>query len=379
MSSPFGQQPPLDSGQGFAPDLLVPEDPSALVTTEELPSPSQPGAASTYDTSIEQLVNAAMETSPTDIGKPGAISKPSATVINAVAQDPGAVVPTMTTPPVYIQCPHPHDVLMPVSGYQLWAGNCRYMNAINARKGAFSTGDRSEQARIALEVVHHIQEQRPAGRFLTAIEVPVAANPNANVPANGSIVSTTMWQVMQETDVLLQLGKHLRETKKEKKRRKKHNRRRKKKKRKYEEEVEESLSSISNLGALESLYYVPAYYPTPDNDSLSLEESSSSSESSSEEEPPPPPPPPPKTKKPRAPPKPRPAPKPKPAPKPAPASSKPVNFHYKPKPMKSQQAALKNEGEMTLPKGVTVRPSGKWVRNSLRIGVFLDDGFLLRF
>lgn len=42
-----------------------------------------------------------------------------------------------------------------------------------------------------------------------------------------------------------------------------------------------------------------------------------------------------------------------------------VNFQYKPKSLKSHQAMFEQEGLDCLPKGVTVRPSGKWVRRPL--------------
>lgn len=281
----------------------------------------------------------------------------SAMTANAVAQQPSV---TTAAPPIYVQCPHPHDVLMPLNGYQLWAGNCRYMKAINQRKEAFSKADLEGQARIAQDVLRYIQrEQHPAGRFLIAIDVPIPAQNNPKKKGRGGIISATVWQTLQEPAILYQLGKHLRETRMEKKRRKKHKRNEKKKKKKRKQEVQEETIPISKLDdALQSLYYVPnSYGPTPNAQSLSSpEESSSSSESSSEEEEEPTSPPPqPKPKKPRSPPKPKAV-----APEPAPVAPKqPIHNKPKPKPQKLQPPA---PAPRAIPKGVTARPSGKWVR-----------------
>lgn len=299
----------------------------------------------------------------------------------APAPAPAAIAPP-PPPSNIIECPCPPDVLMPVEGYQLWSGNARYLHLVATRQPEFlQVAGRSEQARIALEILHAIQLD--GGRFLTAVDIPPTEN--ALPTNNSSIVRTTVWELMKETEVLGQLGKALRTTegearkqeKKEKKQRRKEKKRKRKERRRARrreralvvEASDEEQVSPSTLGALQSLYYVPSYYPVAEDhskNSLECESDSilTSSSSSSEEEP---------TALPVA--KRRVVRKSKAGVAPSPvaraAAKKPeaasaeknkeISFHYKPKPMKSQQAALDNEGECNLPKGVTVRPSGKWV------------------
>jgi hypothetical protein len=82
-----------------------------------------------------------------------------------------------------IVCPRPTDVLMPKEGYYLWAGNCRYGMAVDVHKQeCLASPGRSEQARIALEIVHAVQKE--GGRFSTAVEVPVS---DTDIPNNTSM------------------------------------------------------------------------------------------------------------------------------------------------------------------------------------------------
>lgn len=296
-------------------------------------------------------------------------------------------LPTAAPPPPRsaIEYPRPLDVLMPVEGYQLWSGNARYLTLVASRQAEFLTANRSEQARVALEIVHTIQHE--GGRFLISVDVPATETQTAN----SSIVRVTAWDLMKETDVLMQLGNALRTSeeeerkrlkkeekrrRKEKKRRRKERRRARRRDRELAAASDEGEVSPSTMGPLQSLYYVPSYYPVADDrskDSLKYESDSGSSSSTYGEGLPPP-----VSKKlrvvrkstkshPLAP---------APDKKPAFAASFPIgappdlstelrkdiSFHYKPKSMKSQQAAFDKEGETNLPKGVTVRPSGKWVR-----------------
>jgi hypothetical protein len=295
-----------------------------------------------------------------------------------------------------VDYPRSNDVLLPAEGYQLWPGNAHYLTLIDSAHSAFlQATSRSEQAQLASNILKDVQ--REGGRFLTAIEVPMAEN--SALAAQRSIVRTTAWVLMQDTDVLAQLGQDLRmstdwdeakrQERKAKKRRRKEGKRRRKERRRERRRMRALASqppapepvSPSAMGALQSLYYVPSYYPLTENrNKTGLEcesESLSSSSSSSSNDEPMVAQPPPKKKRitvrktmiPRPPVL---LPVVLPAGEATPEEGKtsdppslpggPINFHYKPKPNKSLKAAVYNEGELTLPKGVTVRPSGKWVR-----------------
>ena len=117
--------------------------------------------------------------------------------------------PNLTTNQPLIDCPHPIDVLLPVGGYQLWAGNRRYRMLVELRRPEFrAAASQQEQARIALDIVRTIQKE--GGRFLAAIETPANSSNNATTASPG-IVRTTVWRVLLETDVLTQLGAALRD------------------------------------------------------------------------------------------------------------------------------------------------------------------------
>jgi hypothetical protein len=298
-----------------------------------------------------------------------------------------------------VDYPRQNDVLLPAEGYQLWPGNAHYLTLIDAAHSAFvQAKSRSEQAQLASNILKDVHWE--GGRFLTAIEVPMAEN--SALAAQRSIVRTTAWVLMPDTDVLAQLGQALlmstdvdeaiRHERKAKKRRRKERKRRRKERRRERRRMRALASqppatdpvSPSAMGALQSLYYVPSYYPLSDNrNKTGLEcesESLSSSSSSSDDDEPMVAQPPPKKKRitvrktviPRpivVPPPPTvlPAGEAKATPEEGKTDQPslpggPINFHYKPKPNKSLKAAVYNEGELSLPKGVTVRPSGKWVR-----------------
>jgi hypothetical protein len=315
----------------------------------------------------------------------------------AESTNPATGIPAHHNSEQTVDYPRQNDVLLPAEGYQLWPGNAHYLTLIDAAHSAFvQATSRSEQAQLASNILKDVH--REGGRFLTAIEVPVAEN--SALAAQRSIVRTTAWVLMPDTDVLAQLGQALhmstdvdeakRHERKAKKRRRKERKRRRKERRRERRRMRALASqppptepvSPSAMGALQSLYYVPSYYPLSDNRNKTgleceSESLSSSSSSSSDEEPMVVPPPKKKRITVRKTVIPRPPvllPVVLPAvgePKAPPEEGKtdqpalpggPINFHYKPKPNKSLKAAVYNEGELTLPKGVTVRPSGKWVR-----------------
>lgn len=313
-----------------------------------------------------------------------------------------------------LEYPRPNDILMPVGGYQLWSGNAHYQELIETHRPEFllllkevddrDNGNNNERKQSIVRKIFQTIDKVQSGRFLMAVPVAAETLPLSGTGTSGSggkIVRTMVWNVMKEEDVLAQVEQSLttrseeearRHAKLERKRRRKEKRRkrreRRRQRRRDRKTVEASWErpiSPSAMGALQSLYYVPPHYPLKDGkkrsglecDSESLSSSSSSSSSSDEETIVRPA----KKKKKVA----RKASK---LPTLAPASTslvleqkessteptsakKEVNFHYKPKTKKSLQAVIDTEGEATLPKGVTVRPSGKWVRFILSTFFFL--------
>lgn len=260
-----------------------------------------------------------------------------------------------------IECPYPIDVLMPVSGYQLWNGNRRYRMLVEHHLPAFqaSASNTQEQAKIALDIVHTIQ--REGGRFLQAIDTPVE-------DSNGKgILCTTVWKILPETDILVALGDILRDERGQARKRRRHQRKERRRERREArralmEQQQQSkvegeapmVGGVAGCSALRSLFYVP----TMDcEDYTSTSSSSTASDGNVIKGPP-------AKKKARQSPV-----------KKANSNKKyddtdtnekqksaNVNFHYKPKPTKSKEAYMEQEGDSELPKGVTIRPSGKWVR-----------------
>jgi hypothetical protein len=393
---------------------------------------------------------------------PVASGKPSFFIQNAVALDPtiianAAVAAANIWNPTYVPRPHFNDVIFPVEDYPMWIGNIKYRNEIIKRQFQFyNSVDRAEQAKLALEIVHSIQEQRPPGRFVLALKLrPPPTNtatttnliqvpenqkfPNKPVPGGfPPYLENTIFQVMNETDVLIQLGKQLRRVECHRVKRfiakqKKHPTKRtnttctnipKREKHQYvdyffdtdeEDEYEENnqeeedpLDSvptkkvpIESLGPLQVLYYVPQNqqlpqknkiqnYPTTGkhhDDAVSLQSSSSSSPLVKK-----------RTKHTASKTMARRFTTNEPLSKkirtgkavmeytakhldivvPPPPSSSPfgmnntasmseeTNNKTKEKPTKATSLMVlsQNEGTNILPKGVTVRPSGKWVRTS---------------
>jgi hypothetical protein len=383
-----------------------------------------------------------------------ASSKPSFFIQNAVALDPtivtnAAMAAANIWNPTYVLRPHFNDVIFPVEDYPMWIGNIKFRNEVIKRQLQFyNSVDRAEQAKLALEIVHSIQEQRPPGRFVLALpwRPPSAVivegaqmqrdnnNNNHKKPGPGGLppyLENTIFQVMNETDVLIQLGKHLRRIEchrvkrfiKKKKKRTPKNNNPEILKHKYadffldsddEEEEEEKEENdqeeadavptkkipIESLGPLQVLYYVPQHHQQqrqnkyqnsttgkhyPD-DAVSMQSSNASSSSPSQ------------LRKKRN----------KQAASRRFATNEPLSkkFRTEPKPQtgatveESTQSLVvvvpppltgqfeegkndtnkakekppkatslmvlsQNEGTNILPKGVTVRPSGKWVRTKL--------------
>ena len=230
---------------------------------------------------------------------------------------------------------------------------------------------------------------------MQAVESP--ASPNETVKG---IIRTTVWKILPETDVLVHLGEALRDergqARKRHRQQRKERRRERRRLRRAARAAESAFVGNSTaaveinhtgntwdagaMGALKSLYYVPAattatitagsqYRPVTsmpcrgrDDDTLS---STSTSSSDGESLPLTPPPKKSKTTGTR---------RVKKGPPDAAAvltttgtiahvqkKEPKVNFHYKAKPSRSSKAVMEQEGETELPKGVTVRPSGKWV------------------
>lgn len=327
----------------------------------------------------------------------------------------------------WIDCPMANDVLMPMEGYRMWTGNVFFMSLIRKKRSAFLQASTKDQAAILVDLVQAVQQTR-RGRFLTAIQKPLTPQHLSQrnfLPAGlerGDLHSVTVWKVMDETDVLIQVAKLLRakaiaeENGVDKARRKEERKRRRKERRALRKQRALDLASTSILSAhasvpgteedqirkqipasymdiLQGLYYVPSYYPLGDAQSLrdnhdgELYSSSDTSTSSDDDSdaglkitkkrrksaeklgPDTP-----KTKS---------GPN---TPKTivctenendqkvdvvtdfssesvSPALTGTISFHYKPKSMKSHQALIEEAGRFVeLPKGVTVRPSGKWVR-----------------
>ena len=259
----------------------------------------------------------------------------------------------------------------------------------------------TDQARLALEIVRTIQ--REGGRFLQAIESP--ASPNESV--NG-IVRTTVWKILPETDVLVNLGESLRDehghARKRRRQERKERRRERRRLRRAARTAEiattakinntDDIPEAATMDALKGLYYIPGaatgtsiagsqYRPVTsithggrDDDTLSSTSTSSSDIESLPLSPP-------HSKKTKA----TGARRVTKGPPGAVAHANTtdnlvrlqkkepkLNFHYKAKPSRSSKAAMEKEGESELPKGVTVRPSGKWVgldSLSSRLLVFL--------
>jgi hypothetical protein len=305
-----------------------------------------------------------------------------------------------------IECPRPNDVLMPMEGYRMWSGNVFLKSLIRKKRLAFLQTSTKEQAVTLIDIVQDIQQKR-LGRFLMAIQKPLSPLQLSDenlLPAGldrSDLLSVTVWQVMDETDVLMQVAKLLRAKavdegddvdkrlrKKERKRRRRERRALRKQRASgasaanstaqssapgTEEDLFHKQIPPAYMDILQGLYYVPSYYPlgdsrslrdNEDSDSYSSSEISTSSEDGTAAGP--------RVAKKRG----------KNVdlsgagssknkisndhdlkPSPIKDLSEPVSFHYKPKPVKSLQAVMEEEGSHAdLPKGVTIRPSGKWVR-----------------
>ena len=301
-----------------------------------------------------------------------------------------------------IESPKANDVLMPMEGYRMWNGNVFFLSLILAKRSAFlQTAKKMEQAVILIEMIQAVHNRR--GRFLMAIQKPLSPENSSQVKLppgldENNLLSTTVWQVLNETDVLLQVTKLLRskvlpeEEDADKRLRRKEVKRRRRERRALRKQRASATASKSTMHAtapgadedqvpkqipssymdiLQGLYYVPSYYPLGsgrddgDSDSHSSSDTSTSSDEDSNDADP-------KIAKKRrigwkstdqrvenqsssktssgndS--------------KTAGALSKDnMTFHYKPKSIKSQQALIEEGLDPILPRGVTIRPSGKWV------------------
>lgn len=109
-----------------------------------------------------------------------------------------------TKPGDIVLAPRPNDVLFPLSGMTQWPGNELFLMKIDSRRQDFLTCiKRSDQARIALEVIQDVVlgvgQNQPIARFLAKQQKSFV------IPG-----TTCPWVVMDETLVLVQLGKSFR-------------------------------------------------------------------------------------------------------------------------------------------------------------------------
>lgn len=189
----------------------------------------------------------------------------------------------LSPPPLIVQCPNVNDVLFPMEGFTMWPGNIYCNNILRQHQSQFtaSSDSKEHQALILLEIVQKIQSQQSSnrkdddrftdgcGRFLKAIQVPNRNNqqhqnlkPTKNDlqshtvenSSGDAMLSKTIWEVMYESDVLIQLSKILvcytktNRTMNDDTTFTTHN--------------DESQISSSAMAILQGLYYVPNYYPT---------------------------------------------------------------------------------------------------------------------
>lgn len=239
-----------------------------------------------------------------------------------------------------IEYPHPYDCLFPISGFQLWAGNLQLQNLVETQRNEFLQADKAQQAAIVLKIVHSIK--RNSGRFLQS-DVEYKDQP-----------VVVVWKTLEEVDILRNIGQLFR-------RKKKLSKNKPRRPLPVVDPTEPPLCCPSTLAPLQSLFYLP---PSANGQQLPTREDSSSSEDEPEPIIKPV-----KIKPPKVP---KSAPHPsqtlssntaadaiKPPPTKKPRKS-PSSLSSRGRPKKSQIAALQQEGETNLPKGVTVRPSGKW-------------------
>ena len=269
-----------------------------------------------------------------------------------------------------LDCPHPKDILFPVFAYQLWAGNVRFVRLIKSKRGDFeSATTRAIQATMAIKIMEAVEKD--GGRFLTSVETP--DNEHA------MIVCTTRWRRLSKREILTEIIRFLKcqdtESLREAKKIRRNSRRkvslerrrvlhkelinRQKLPRLEDTEEYQNEPKGPMEGPLMTLYYVPPFTNQNVQDESEEEEQQESAgvsdESTQEEEELP------KKRKPSArkvlPKKKAPAAR-KKSPSHAGVSK---NGHFtRLKNSKSREAA-EVEGILDLPKGVTVRPSGKWV------------------
>lgn len=269
-----------------------------------------------------------------------------------------------------LDCPHPKDILFPIFGYQLWAGNVRFIRLIKSKREDFeNAATRAIQAAMAIKIMEAVEKD--GGRFLTSVETP--DNEHA------MIVCTTRWRRLSKKEILTEIIRFLKRQDTESLREAKKARRMARRKVTLEkrrilhkelidsqklpnyEDTEEYQNEPKGpiKGPLMTLYYVPPF--TSGNVQVESEEeerqSVAASDNSTETE----------EERPK---------KPKPSArkilpkkkttvvkKKPPVNKEVVNpGHFsRVKRTKSREAA-EVEGILDLPKGVTVRPSGKWVR-----------------
>lgn len=195
--------------------------------------------------------------------------------------------PPLPPPPLLVLCPNVNDVLFPMEGFTMWPGNM-YCNSILQQlqsKYVASYNNREGQAQIILEIIKMIQSQQHSSnvkdddscniscsKFLKAIQVPYRnnkQNQNSNHQSmdlqrfsvhddrGEAIPSKTIWEVMRESDVVIELEKILefRSESNHSDATTNHNKN-------QAAENEESQIPASSMAILQGLYYVPNYYPS---------------------------------------------------------------------------------------------------------------------
>lgn len=357
---------------------------AAAVADVTPPDPTQQQATEDFGLSSSQLkaTTALLKSNfpktsspqPANNGSTTAQDKTNAPTTTTTSTEQAAAGTATTSKKDSLDCPHPKDILFPIFGYQLWAGNVRFIRLIKSKRTDFDNAEsRSVQATMAIKIMEAVEKD--GGRFLTAVETP--DNDHA------MIVCTTRWRRLNKREILTEIIKFLKrrdaESLREANRARREARRKKKlecRRTGYEALIspqvipsEDGTEAFRNepkgpiAGSLMALYYVPPFiggqHDSDDNndddeDEESVVASEMSTDDNNDARP--------KRKpliqrpKKKSPPK-----KKKKATTASPANGNPRNGGFgKPNPGKSLEAA-KDEGVIDLPKGVTVRPSGKWV------------------
>jgi hypothetical protein len=172
-------------------------------------------------------------------------------------------------PGEFVTAPNPNDVIFPISGMSQWPGNEFFMALVDDRRREFLTcGSRSKQAKIARELIQQVvvgisrQQDQPIARFLSRI-----TNPNVIVG------NPCPWVVMDETSVLVYLGKAFR-AELDGVTRNKHDRQKKKKKKNKDDNIKinNSFDLVSRPGGQNQSSVLIECHEKDESDNAGLDE-----------------------------------------------------------------------------------------------------------